>query len=230
MDSHAALLLTEAPDTPATSVWRALLLLHEALAAALGAGRDPWEFALEIGQLRALGLTNTDLRRLLCRGYVAHAQEQTGSAAPARSFHPVPSLALPERTCFVLTALGGRVASGRPEEGPAGALTWAPHGAGGVALERPVWDSAVRELRWQGRLVKHFRVPAANQEAVLAALEQQGWPPRIDDPLPEVVELDPKVRLHDTIKALNRRHVSVVLRFLGDGTGRGIAWRLRGPR
>jgi hypothetical protein len=44
------------------------------------------------------------------------------------------------------------------------------------------------------------------------------------------VELDPKVRLHDTIKALNRHQVFEVLRFLGDGTGRGIAWRLLVPR
>ena len=46
----------------------ALTLLREADEAARTVGRDTWEFAVEIGQLRAAGLTNADLRWLLCEG------------------------------------------------------------------------------------------------------------------------------------------------------------------
>jgi hypothetical protein len=56
------------------------------------------------------------------------------------------------------------------------------------------------------------------------ALEEEGWPPRIDDPLPMVAELDAKQRLHDTIKNLNRHQHRRCLRFFGDGTGQGVCW------
>jgi hypothetical protein len=39
-------------------------------------------------------------------------------------------------------------------------------------------------------------------------------------------DIDPKVRLHDTIKALNRRHLCHILHFGGDGMGRGVQWIL----
>ena len=47
---------------------------------------------------------------------------------------------------------------------------------------------------------------------------------RIDDPLPPVPEQDPKRRLHDTIKCLNRNHRRKAIRFHGDGTGEGVCW------
>jgi hypothetical protein len=76
-------------------------------------------------------------------------------------------------------------------------------------------------------LIKEFRRPAANQELVLAALEEEGWPAKIDDPLPPTSGIDPRVRLHDTIKALNRHHLHQILRFRGDGKGQGIRWSCR---
>jgi hypothetical protein len=88
----------------------------------------------------------------------------------------------------------------------------------------PRWDEQFRELRWQGELVKQFRLPAPNQEAILAALEEEGWPIRIDDPLPHLPDLDPQQRLHDTIKKLNLHQHRRLIRFRGDGTGKGIRW------
>jgi hypothetical protein len=44
--------------------------------------------------------------------------------------------------------------------------------------------------------------------------------------LPLHGDLDPKQRLHDTIKALNHCHLLRIIRFSGDGTGEGIVWRL----
>lgn len=50
--------------------------------------------------------------------------------------------------------------------------------------------------------------------------------PRIDDPLPPVFDIEPKRRLHDTIKSLNRHQKNRLIRFKGDGTGQGIRWEL----
>jgi hypothetical protein len=75
-------------------------------------------------------------------------------------------------------------------------------------------------------VVKQYKVPAANQERVLAAFEEEGWPVHVDDPLPPSGELDPKRRLHDTINSLNRNQKSGLIRFLGDGSGEGIRWEL----
>jgi hypothetical protein len=64
------------------------------------------------------------------------------------------------------------------------------------------------------------------QEAILMALEEEHWPPRIDDPLPGHPNHLPKRRLHDTIKSLNRNQKNNLIRFMGDGTGEGIRWEL----
>jgi hypothetical protein len=137
-------------------------------------------------------------------------------------------LVLPKRTCFVLTAKGREFAlESLPE------TTWAECAPTRERTETlnsvpevPRWDDEVRQLWWDKYLIKEFRRPAANQELVLAALEEEGWPPRIDDPLPPTSGIDPKDRLHDTIKALNRHHLHRMLRFGGDGTGWGIQWIL----
>ena len=78
--------------------------------------------------------------------------------------------------------------------------------------------------------MKRFQLPSRNQETILSAFEEEGWPPRIDDPLPPAVDCDPKQRLRDTIKSLNRNRKLVRIRFKGDGTGQGVLWELtRGP-
>jgi hypothetical protein len=75
-------------------------------------------------------------------------------------------------------------------------------------------------------IVKEFKLPSPNQETVLMAFEEEGWPPRIDDPLSPLPQLDPRRRLHDTIKALNRKQKQDLIRFMGDGSGEGIRWEL----
>jgi hypothetical protein len=92
----------------------------------------------------------------------------------------------------------------------------------------PRWDAECRELRWGAALVKRFREPALNQELILAVFEEEGWPARIDDPLPNDPGCDPKQRLHDTIKRLNRHQANRLLRFRGDGSGSGVLWEALG--
>jgi len=93
----------------------------------------------------------------------------------------------------------------------------------------PHWDPVRQELRLGEVVVKQFKVPAANQERVLAAFQEEGWPRRIDDPLPPSPDLDPKRRLHETISSLNRNLLRPWIHFHGDGTGQGIRWRLLIP-
>jgi hypothetical protein len=88
----------------------------------------------------------------------------------------------------------------------------------------PEWDRDRQQLRLGNKIIKQFKVPAPNQEAILAVFEEESWPPRIDDPLSPVGDQDPKRRLHDTINSLNRNQKVSVIRFLGDGSGQGVRW------
>lgn len=90
----------------------------------------------------------------------------------------------------------------------------------------PQWDRQCRVLRVGQCVVKHYRRPSANQERVLSAFQEEDWPHRIDDPLSPQGEQEPKCRLHDTIKWLNRHQEHHLIRFLGDGTGEGVCWEL----
>src|SRR5215213_2931287 len=49
-------------------------------------GRDAWEFAVTIGELRRDGVSENELRWLVCRGYVEHATELVARAGIERSF------------------------------------------------------------------------------------------------------------------------------------------------
>jgi hypothetical protein len=88
----------------------------------------------------------------------------------------------------------------------------------------PQWDAKYRELRVGQCLIKEYWLPSPNQEAILVAFQEEGWPHRIDDPLPPLGDIEPKCRLHDTIKRLNRHHKDRLIRFRGDGTGEGVCW------
>lgn len=205
-----------------------LVLLREASEYAKDLSCDPWDFAVEIACLRAVGLNNSDLRWLVRKGYVRHAEETTVAGQHKRRFRPCGELTFTARTCFVPTESGvqvGRRSSPSTVVEPlpvSGARMRIVHGVHAIA--RPHWDPTKRELRVGGVLVKRFRVPAPNQELVLSAFEEERWPPRIDDPLPPNGEVSPKQRLRTTIHCLNRNMKRPVIRFQGDGTGKGICW------
>jgi hypothetical protein len=85
---------------------------------------------------------------------------------------------------------------------------------------RQRWDGAQRQLTCDGLLVKHLRVPAANQEAILEAFELEGWPAGgIDNPLPPKSGGDSKEQLHGAIARLNGAQINRLLHFRGNGTG-----------
>jgi hypothetical protein len=205
----------------------ALAVLHEARRYAAELEVSPWEFAVEWDDLARVGATHNDLRWLMAQGALEHGVERTRPRDLQRTFRFPAGRTLGSGSCFVLTSLGAswteelvraltaklRVSEPREAREPA---TYS------AAVVRPAWDAERRELRFRGRLVKRFRSPAPNQERVLAALEEEAWPPRIDDPLPPHADQDSKRRLRDTIATLNRGQDAI--RFFADGRGQGIRW------
>ncbi|MEX2113734.1 MAG: hypothetical protein WD845_11145 [Pirellulales bacterium] len=229
----------EAPshdDTAATArseihphLKEALSLLLQAHDYALELGQDDWDMAVELDALRTARLTNSDLRWLLAKGLIDHAVEATAPGDSARHFRHSPLLSFSGPTCVVLTRSGASIAR-EALSCEAASGTAAPRvglcqlATADELTERPKWDEQRRQLRVGRVLVKEFKLPSPNQETVLMAFEEEGWPPRIDDPLPPVAQLDPRRRLHDTIKALNRKQKRDLIRFRGDGSGEGIRW------
>jgi hypothetical protein len=209
---------------------RALALLTEAAEYAEKTTASPWEFAVEISQLRQLGLFENDLRFLVRMRFVDHASEVTRAGNCSREFQPTGDLYFTSRTCFVLTPRGFAKAAmivNTPVEVPvirAISPSWShlEHGS----PKMPTWDAARHLLIFSGRIIKHFKWQAVNQEMVLSVFQEEGWPARIDDPLAPMPTLDVKRRLSDTIKCLNRNQQHQLIRFHGDGTGQGVIWKV----
>jgi hypothetical protein len=204
----------------------ALALLWEAREDAQCFGRDVWDFALRLSDLSAVGLPPTDVRWLLVNRLVEHRIESTRSGDAARVFEPSANLALADRSCFVATGLAGAVAA--PAVPPVAGRGCGAGDPAGRAV--PLWDAASRQLLSGGRVVKRFPRPAPFQELLLAAFEEDGWPDRIDDPLPRTGGRDPDERLHDTVRRLNGHQVNRLIAFVRDGTGEGVCWRPRAAR
>lgn len=215
-------------------VEQALAILLESYDYAQDIGCPVWEFALEIDAFASLGLTPSDWRWLCHKGLVDHARERTPDES-TRRFHHGGVLRVSRRTCFILTDDGQQFARGMLQQSAArpAAVASRPESALGERLERavldfsqisPTWDRDRQQLRVGASIVKEFKLPAPNQEMILAAFHEENWPPRIDDPLPPAGEIDPKRRLHDTINSLNRYQKEPLIRFLGDGSGQGVRW------
>ncbi len=214
----------------------ALSLLLDAAACAEDAAAERWQFSVELAALCRAGLTTNECRWLVAKGMAKHACETTTHDADRRVFQPCTNLAIPRNACFVITEQGAALANELLQSVPQRRSTDAgPHsrnghsarlGANDAATQpiAPTWDADRQQLRVGRTIVKQFKVPAANQESILAAFQEDGWPPRIDDPLTPMVNQDCKRRLHDTINSLNRNQKHPLLRFLGDGKGEGVRW------
>ena len=222
------------PSTRFTpEIGSALLVLLDAAECARDARTDVWQFSVEISVLRQLGLTKNDCRWLISQGLAKHACERTTHKSDRRTFQPYPNLALPKGSCFVIAEHGAAYAKALlGSEAQAGTSFSVldlsrnldgSDGEGSLSCA-PTWDSDRQQLRVGRTVVKEFKVPAVNQQAVLAAFQEENWVPRIDDPLPPSPNQDPKRRLHSTINCLNRNQKRPLIRFLGDGSGEGVRW------
>ena len=188
---------------------------------------DVWDFAVAISRLCKLGLADNELRWLAHMKYVDCAREVTKWQDDSRRFRKLRNLKFVETSCFVLTELGASFA--RSIQSNVGSNIVADgmqqHRPGGIV---PTWDALRRELQLEGRVIKSFRWRAQNQEIVLASFEEVGWPRRIDDPIPPQPDHDQGQRLRDAIRSLNKHHKSKLIRFRGDGSGRGVVWEFVG--
>jgi hypothetical protein len=87
----------------------------------------------------------------------------------------------------------------------------------------PRWDKGKRELRFGATLCKTYEKPAPQQEKILDAFEEEGWPRRIDDPLDDG-------KLAETIKSLQEALRGKPITFRRDGTKEGICWIENSPK
>jgi hypothetical protein len=221
----------------------ALILLRHAYECARDTNAAAWDFALEISELYEVGLTITDLRWLVAKGFVEHGSETSTYGDPHRTFTHSEGFNFLTTSCVILTEKGAEFACqvlqaaaaiSAVEEPRAGARKTEPSGeippANGQtqlkATHKPQWDPVRRELSLAGRIVKQFHVPAGNQEVILSAFQEEGWPEYIDDPLPGNHGINPRTRLNDAIYRLNRKQLTCLIRFHTNGTGSGIHWSL----
>jgi hypothetical protein len=209
-------------------LYAALLLLYDAHGEAIRLAQDTPCLTVPLPSQGWAGLTTADLRWLLDQGYVEYVAE--GAEVPASQ--TVTSTALVPHAVgtagFRLTAKGLTLARhavglrpllGRPARAGSG------RGSAEAQLSVPCWRHDLRELWFRERLVKRFLQPALNQESVLAEFQQHGWPSAIADPLTPAPGFDAPQRLHDTIKCLNQHQSHRLIRFRGDGSGRGVRWQ-----
>ncbi len=230
-DVHPKRVHSPADGNMAPKFGPALALLLEAFEYAEQTSGDRWEFAVEIQHLRKLGLSRNDLRWLVRMQFVEHAREVTVRGNDGREFQSTGDLTFTKRTCFVLTPDGVDVARQACDLGsdqpPRTFVIRVPDRPDVTAKPSvPRWDAEQRVLSLDGRVVKSFKWYAKNQEIVLAVFEEEGWPVRIDDPLPPQPEQDSKRRLSDTIKCLNRKQQNSLIRFRSDGKGEGVVWEI----
>ncbi len=199
-----------------------VLVLRKAVAYALDLRADRWDFAIGVNQLEQLGLDENDLRWLTCKGLIDHRREVTSPANEERCFQPAGRLIFSQRSCFVLTDKGATWAQALKERISGHAEASAK--PTDLLAAVPNWDVDSRILRLNQVVIKRFRWPAANQEAILCAFQEEGWPRRVFDPLPPRADQASKRRLADTIKCLNRKQAMHLIHFRGDGTGEGVLW------
>jgi len=180
-----------------------------------------------ISDLREKGVPDHILLWMLYQGHVEHLLQQPPTNGDGHPPSPVASLRLTEGSAFSLTECGeefgdcflSRVLTPGGEEDVEAA--WE---ALLLGLFTPSYDKGDRVFSWGQHVLKCFRQKAENQELILCAAEELDWVDWFDDPLPRPSGMNHKVRLHDTIKDLNRHQLSYLIHFKGDGTGTRVGW------
>jgi hypothetical protein len=235
--SRAESIADQSPLRARPEIVRAYRLLLAAFEYVRDAKVDPWQFAVEMDELRQRGIATADLRWLVTARIAEHRREVTIPGDKERSFRPLAATEFPDATAVTLTEQGAqrlttilpprgrrsRQHANRAKSRP-GIEAFGDERSLAPQASKPVWDQLRRELRYQEQLVKRFRVPAPNQEIVLQAFQEESWPHCIDDPLPPQKGMTTKGRLLSTIKALNKSRIAPLVVFHGNGNGFQIYW------
>jgi hypothetical protein len=227
-----------------------LALLWRAYICAQATGANVWDFAMRTRRLYEAGMTSSDLRWMVAKGFAEHDQITPVYDDGRPSGRRGNGYFFDEHTCLILTPSGAALAEHvfrEQPQWPQAALSalaavaeetsvlatarWPAIEARKpvAALLKPCWNANRRELSFEGLIVKRFRVPARNQETILSVFEEEGWAEHIHDPLPVTHDIDAPTRLHDAINRLNRCQINPLLRFHGDGKGTGVFWELCQP-
>lgn len=207
------------------------MALSQSLQYAQDSGVDAWQFAIEHEILREMGLTVSDIRWLIHKKFVIHRKEITAPGDPTRSFSQLSVTSITPDAAYVLTESGIEITRCLMNEENAAPdlstpeLVSQPHHSRKPSC--PIWSADHRELWYEQRLVKRFRVPAQNQVLVLTVFQEESWPEFIDDPLPSDPKIDPRRRLQATVKSLNRCQAEGQIRFHTCG-GDKIFWSAPG--
>jgi hypothetical protein len=90
----------------------------------------------------------------------------------------------------------------------------------------PRWDKKQGILYWQGRAELTFVQHAEAQEALLDALEAQGWAWQVQNPFPHAKTKKARERLHGACKSLTRSLKGVGLRFGMRRRGEWVCWEV----
>lgn len=212
----------------------AIQILKEARDFATDANVEVTDFAVEVFQLRDCSLSDSAIRWLVSKQYISHFHELTLQGDSARAFRQQGTVGFTDKSCFVLTELGCELAvqinartlghGQTVDDEDAENEQFVELGVVGKDALIPFWDADRQTLYYSNKIVKQFKLPSHNQVSVLAAFEEEGWPSKIYDPLGRKPDIDPKRRLQDTIKGLNRAQKENLIKFLGDGSGEGILW------
>lgn len=75
--------------------------------------RSRWDFAVEIKELRGSGISSDELRWLIGKNLLDHAEESSANGQTKRTFASPGGFSLTKRSCFVLTDEGLHFASQR---------------------------------------------------------------------------------------------------------------------
>jgi len=221
---HADASLQQAVLVLGSSAQDGMASLLRAWTLAVDARQSPAAFGLELASLRHLGLTESDLRWLICRGYVEHLLDLTLAGEPGRTMRASGALHFAPRSCFCLTQAGVEFAEQlcRPLRAPRTAAH--AQATDGV----PTWHAVERRLCFAGQTLKEFATPAPNQELILTAFEEESWAAHIDDPLPPRTGVDPRMRLNKTLYRLNHSLAPPLIHFSCEH-GHTVRWQTNHP-
>jgi hypothetical protein len=190
--------------------------------------RPAWEGAVALACLREKGIDDAVLLWMMYQGHLDHLRLAPEGKPARNALVPAASLLLTGASSFLLTDVGEQFANDfladvlvPAEEGGALGPAWERFLVGVLV---PCYDKHDRVFTWGRQVLKWFRQPAGNQEVVLNAVQELGWPLWFDDPLPPRDGMKRARRLHDTTAELNRRQRVHLIHFKGDGSGKRIGW------
>jgi len=178
--------------------------LLQAYESAQQLARDVWDFAVELRTLEQQGLTHANLRFLTAKGYLQHARRVSSRGAAKPKYEALGAARFTRRTCFVLTEAGLVLARAVCREAAATDPLRPADATNPVPAVGPHYDSVRRILYYDGRVAKRLQREAPVEERLLLSCQAQKWKKLITDPLDQVPGTNPKKRLHDAVRNLNR--------------------------